>query len=167
MNHGLKLGDEEFEFGLSRAAEGYRLHIGEESIEIDLYPGGEGNWILHTENQMDTISVAVDGDNVHIHLDGETYSLTFEHALDRLSQLNEDASADSVKATMPGSIVSLDVSEGDHVKQGQALLIMESMKMETTIVASRDGVVKTLHLDVGQTFDKDALLVTLEAEAEE
>jgi biotin carboxyl carrier protein len=42
---------------------------------------------------------------------------------------------------------------------------MESMKMETTIVAPRDGVIQAVQFEKAQTFDRDALLLSLEPEA--
>jgi 3-methylcrotonyl-CoA carboxylase alpha subunit len=63
---------------------------------------------------------------------------------------------------MPGSLVAVQIKPGDTVSKGQTLLVMESMKMETTIAAPRDGVVQTVHFDKGQTFDRDALLITLQ-----
>lgn len=164
MQHAFKLNETEYDVGLSRAKEGYRLHVNGKTIAVKLIEGPEGDWILTTGTDVDHITLAQDGDDVYIHLDGETYQLQFEHALQRLAEIAVGAAADSVKATMPGSLVSLDVSEGDHVVTGQTILVMESMKMETTIVAPRDGIVETLHVAVGQTFDKDSLLVTLQPE---
>ena len=167
MQHGLILGEAEYDIGLSRAKEGYRLHVNGKTIAVKLIAGEEGDLVLSTGTSVDHITLAVDGDDTYIHLDGETYHLKFEHALQRLAEVSGGAAADAVKATMPGSLVSLAVAEGDAVVAGQTILIMESMKMETTIVAPRDGLVETLHVGVGQTFDKDALLVTLVAEAGE
>ena len=166
MQHALILGDEEFNLALSRSRDGYRLHLAGRTLPCRLVPGEHGGWVLHTPHGADDLSAAVDGDTVHIHLDGNTYSLRFEHALQRLAQLNEASAADVIKATMPGSLISLAVAGGDTVKQGQVLLVMESMKMETTIVAPRDGVVADLHVEPGQTFDKDAVLLSLEPEEE-
>ena len=72
---------------------------------------------------------------------------------------------DSVGAVLFGETTR--VKEGDQVKTGQSLLVMESMKMETTIVSPRDGVVQGIQFAPGQTFDMDAVLVTLEPEAGE
>lgn len=169
MQHGFKLADTEYNVGLSRAADGYRLHLDGKTIPVNLVAGEEGDWVLTTASEVDHISLAQHGDDVFVHLDGETHQLQFEHALQRLAQMAAGSAEDSVKAAMPGSLVSLAVAEGEQVTTGQTLLVMESMKMETTIVAPRDGVVESLHVAVGQTFDKDALLVTLapaEGEAE-
>lgn len=164
MKHGFKIGEAEYDVGLSRSSDGYCLHINGQSIPFKLFEGEEGGWVLHTDNDVDHLSLALDGDDIYIHLDGETYHLQFEHALQRLAEMGNAAAADIIKATMPGSLVSLAVAEGDQVKSGQSLLVMESMKMETSIVAPRDGVVEAIHFAAGQTFDKDAVLITLQPE---
>jgi biotin carboxyl carrier protein len=96
-----------------------------------------------------------------VHYDGEAYQLKYRHPLDRLAAAAGGSADDSIRAPMPGSIVAVQVSAGDAVTKGQTLLVMESMKMETTIIAPRDGVIETVAFEKGQTFDRDALLVTL------
>jgi biotin carboxyl carrier protein len=63
---------------------------------------------------------------------------------------------------MPGVVKEVRVAEGDAVKEGQALLILEAMKMENEIRAPRDGRVKTLHVAAGDAVDKGARLASLE-----
>ncbi len=167
MQHAFKIRDVEHAVGLSRSPDGYRLHLGERCLEFRLQPGEQGDLVLQCGGTVDHLRVALDGDDVWIHLDGETHCLRFEHALQRLAELNEAAGADVIKAAMPGSLVSLGVAAGDSVHKGQTLLVMESMKMETTIVAPRDGVVAEVRLAPGQTFDKDAVLLSLEPVAGE
>ena len=72
------------------------------------------------------------------------------------------AEEDVLRAPMPGSIVRLEVAPGDAVSAGQTLLVMESMKMETTLAAPRDGTVAEVHFPIAQSFDRDAVLLTLE-----
>jgi acetyl/propionyl-CoA carboxylase alpha subunit len=106
--------------------------------------------------------VVVRGDDVYIHLDGCTYHLHYEHPLERLAHQAHGAAEDGLRAPMPGSLVSVAARPGQAVSKGQALLVMESMKMETTLTAARDGVVAQVHYEPGQTFDRDALLLSLE-----
>ena len=166
MQHAFILNETEYNIGLSRAREGYRLHVAGASLPVQLKPGEEGGWVLSCGDTVRHLAIAVDGDDVWIHLDGETHQLRFEHALQRLAQMNEAAGADAIKAAMPGSLISLSVEVGSHVKKGQILLMMESMKMETTLTAPRDGVVADIRVAPGQTFDKGALLLSLEPEGE-
>jgi 3-methylcrotonyl-CoA carboxylase alpha subunit len=63
---------------------------------------------------------------------------------------------------MPGRIVQVMSRPGETVKKGQALLILEAMKMEHTITAPADGVVKEIHFAAGEQVVEGAELVTLE-----
>ena len=124
MKHGFLINEDAHDVGLSRAGQGYRLHHDGQVMEFDLHPGEAGGWILQSGHQVAQLQIAVDGDDVHIHLNGETYQLRFEHALQRLAQLSDASATDTIKATMPGSLVSLDVAPGDSVKKGQTLLVL-------------------------------------------
>lgn len=65
-----------------------------------------------------------------------------------------------IKAPLPGSIFKLMVREGDKVKAGQTVLVMEAMKMENDIHAASGGVVKELRVKEGQSvLEGDVLLV--------
>lgn len=68
---------------------------------------------------------------------------------------------EDVKAPMPGTILSLAVKQGDQVKRGQVLLILEAMKMENEILSPRDGVVAALAVASGQSVETGSLLCTL------
>jgi acetyl/propionyl-CoA carboxylase alpha subunit len=164
MHHAFKIGDTEVSVELSRAREGYRLHIGEQVIPVNLGTGADGHHWLTVNGETLEVIIAIRGDDVFIHLDGEAFQLTYEHPLDRLAQQAGGASADSVRAPMPGSLVSVAVKVGETVSKGQTLLVMESMKMETTVISPREGVVAEVHQAMGQTFDRDALLITLAPE---
>ena len=63
---------------------------------------------------------------------------------------------------MPGTVISVAVTEGDRVQTGQTLMVIESMKMETGIKATDQAVVKKLHFQPGDTFDRNAVLVSLD-----
>jgi 3-methylcrotonyl-CoA carboxylase alpha subunit len=63
---------------------------------------------------------------------------------------------------MPGRIVRVMSRAGEAVKKGQALLILEAMKMEHTITAPADGVVKEVHFAAGEQVLEGAELITLE-----
>lgn len=56
-----------------------------------------------------------------------------------------DNNEKSIKSPMPGTIVKVYVKVGDKVKKGQALFVMEAMKMEHTMKAPSDGVVKAVN----------------------
>ncbi|TAJ89044.1 MAG: acetyl/propionyl/methylcrotonyl-CoA carboxylase subunit alpha [Reyranella sp.] len=78
-------------------------------------------------------------------------------------QYEATASADAmVRAPLPGKIIDLRVKAGDTVSKGQALLVLEAMKMEHTLAAPADGTVKNLRYAVGEQVPEGAELVEFE-----
>lgn len=82
-------------------------------------------------------------------INGRTYPVTLKDKFDLLLEkmgLNSTAGSkvNNVKAPMPGLIVDLKIQVGDSVKQGDALLILEAMKMENILKSPYEGVVKNL-----------------------
>ena len=71
-------------------------------------------------------------------------------------------SGDSVTAPMPGQIKSIFVREGDKVKAGQKVLIMEAMKLENKLPAPRDGVVKNILIRDGDIVSQGQELIVLD-----
>lgn len=72
------------------------------------------------------------------------------------------ASAESIKAPLPGSIMKVLVTPGQRVKRGDVLLTMESMKMENSIMAERDCTIKAVYVEVGKNVMQDDVLVDIE-----
>ncbi len=69
---------------------------------------------------------------------------------------------DHVGAPMPGIVSSVAVAKGQSVKEGDLLLVVEAMKMETGLYAERAGSVKAVHVQAGGEIDAKDLLVELE-----
>lgn len=65
----------------------------------------------------------------------------------------------SIKAPMPGLIVSFKVKEGDEVKAGDPLVILEAMKMENIIKSPGDGTVKKVLVKKGDSVEKNQVLI--------
>jgi acetyl-CoA carboxylase biotin carboxyl carrier protein len=69
-----------------------------------------------------------------------------------------------VRATIGGSIWQIVAAVGDEVAKDDAILIMESMKMEIPVTAPRAGRVKALHVEAGQVVAEDDVVALLEAD---
>jgi len=76
----------------------------------------------------------------------------------------ESAGHDSnhVTSPMPGKVIRINISEGDQVKKGDVLLIIEAMKMENLIVSPRDAEVKTINIAVNDRVESTTALVEFE-----
>ena len=69
---------------------------------------------------------------------------------------------DHIRAPMPGSVVQVHKQAGDAIMRGETLITIESMKLQITLLAPRDGRLARLLRGVGDTFDKDEIVAELE-----
>ncbi|MFP4623421.1 MAG: acetyl-CoA carboxylase biotin carboxyl carrier protein subunit [Gemmatimonadota bacterium] len=69
-----------------------------------------------------------------------------------------------IRAPMPGLVVRVEVQEGDTVRAGQTVAIVEAMKMENDLKADADGVVARVAVEAGEPVEKGAVLVELAPE---
>lgn len=98
-------------------------------------------------------------EEVHVRLDGRTFVVELPrfgggHGAGG-KQDNE------VRADMPGTVVAIHCKEGDEVTSGQKLLTIESMKLQISMVAPRDGTVAKLPVAANTTFERGAVLAAL------
>jgi biotin carboxyl carrier protein len=71
------------------------------------------------------------------------------------------AEGEEIKAPMPGKILKINVSEGDVVKEGDTVLILEAMKMENDIIANSSGKVKKISVSVNDMVETDDTLLII------
>lgn len=111
--------------------------------------------------------VHADHKNLLVELEGQHYSVVIKDELDQeLDQLGFSSAATKlireIKAPMPGLVLDISVSEGQEVKEGEKLLILEAMKMENSIMIHGDAVIKKILVKSGQAVDKGQVLIELE-----
>jgi 3-methylcrotonyl-CoA carboxylase alpha subunit len=107
-------------------------------------------------------TVVTQGEQAHVFMDGNTYVLERHDAMTHAGD-DEQGHAGGLAAPMPGKIVAISVKAGDAVKKGQALLVMEAMKMEHTIAAPADGTVREIFYAVGDQVAEGAELAAIDA----
>ena len=137
----------------------YGMESGEE-ISIELEPGNTQiirflGLSEHHDDGLRTVFFQVNGQPRQIKVADRT------HEVSRAVQPKADPTDDSqVGAPMPGLIVQINVASGDPVKNGDVLMIIEAMKMQTSVRAERDGTVDAVKVAPGQQIEvKDLLLV--------
>jgi biotin carboxyl carrier protein len=106
-------------------------------------------------------------DAIGVLLRGQFYPVQVEdERARRLAQASRGFTAPSgelaIKSPMPGLIVAVRVSPGQEVKKGEALVILESMKMENELKAPRDGKIGAVRVEARQAVDQGQTLVTIE-----
>lgn len=153
------------EQGADRRSGAYLLHVGDQSHEIEVNETGAGSGFFRIRGHVHAFCMARRGDRVDVWLDGRIHSFEL---VDRSAQRSGAASAqgnlagDTVIAPMPGTILKIHVAAGDDISTHAPLIVMESMKMEMTLAAPRDGRVRAVSCEAGQLVEMGKLLLTLE-----
>ena len=137
------------------------MNVGEAAAEmIALVDTRSGQATIRLGDRTEPIEMAVKGETVFIKAFDRNFTLQIVDPVEQAAQVSGGQS-NSARAPMPGVVVDIQVEAGDKVNKGQALMTIESMKILTVIKAPRDGSVEQIHVRVGQTFDKNAELVSL------
>ena len=146
------------------------------TVNVDTLAIGKGRQLRIADRSYHLSQSSVTGDAVRFTANGIAHSATVlaaddqfavllattRHRLRLVDPFHFEASDDSndgrLTAMMPGRVVKVMATAGDKVKKGQALIIMEAMKMEHTIVSPREGVVERVAFAVGDMVPADAVL---------
>lgn len=105
--------------------------------------------------------------NYTVKINSNIYEIDISSQLDLLIQemglsLGSAQIINDIKAPMPGLILDVLVQVGDTVKEGDYLLVLEAMKMENTLTALGDGVVKSVSVIKGEKVEKNQLLIEID-----
>lgn len=71
------------------------------------------------------------------------------------------AAGEAVKSPMPGNILKINVTQGQQVKEGDVIMILEAMKMENEIVATRSGTIAQIAVSKGAVVETGAVLAVI------
>lgn len=135
----------------------FQVSWAEHVIEVTL-PEGAGAAVIDGLRQRSFAKR--EGDIVSVTLPDDIHRFTVP---DPLARAVAAAGGDAITAPMPGLVKQVSVGQGDAVKAGQTLMVLEAMKMEHALKAPRDGIAAQVLAAEGDQVDDGALLVALEA----
>lgn len=143
----------------------HQVQVRTEAVYVDGTPvqvrrSAAGSFIGTLEGRTERLRAVAHGDTIYVQLRGRSIKV---NRVDPRHATTSGAAggAGASHAPMPGVVVSVLVSVGQQAKKGDALLVIESMKLQMTISATLDGEVAELPLAVGQTFQRNDMLVRL------
>ena len=116
---------------------------------------------------VEIVAVNAEEKTLQIRINNNLYQAQVKNSMDiLLSQMGMSSAvsqkANDLKAPMPGLVLKINVAEGDVVKKGESLLILEAMKMENVLKAAGDGVVKAIKIKEKSTVEKGQLLIQIQ-----
>ncbi len=138
-------------------------HDGEPvNLQWQAEPQATGQYSLRVQldGHYAQATVILQQDNIHIFANGGVHVLQI---FDPVVHAQDEGGAHpgGLTAPMPGKIIAISVAAGDKVKSGDALLVMEAMKMEHTIHAPTDGIVEEVFFNIGDQVTDGVELISL------
>ena len=127
--------------------------------------------LLVDGRSMPVVVTPIDDGRVRVTVNGRTRVVRVQDEHDLLLErfglaAAAEAGEHEVRAPMPGLVLSVMVSEGQSVDEGDSLLVLEAMKMENELRAPAAGVIQTIHVAADEAVDKDALLIEIDVDAD-
>jgi biotin carboxyl carrier protein len=144
-----------------------RFTAGDQQFDVSFKMLGENHYRLTVDGKSTEAFVVRGDQGKHVIVKGSSF---FVQDADELPQRRgkpgggEEAPGE-VTPPMPAVVVRILVKEGDRVKKGQGLVVVTAMKMETTLAAPRDGLVRKINTSVHAKVAPGDILVEIEEEA--
>lgn len=137
-----------------------------ESSDIISIHDGEYNLIRNNESVNAKITPSNNPKKLQVEVNGETFDVEIKDELDQMLEvmgfgMTSTRIIKEIKAPMPGLVLDISVQEGQEVKEGDRILILEAMKMENSIMTHTDATIKTIRVKPGQAVEKGQVLVDL------
>lgn len=132
----------------------YKITVNGKLYDVSVEEVGE---ILGGVQASKTISTFINTDNANTNNNNNEKQISNKPQ----DSIPIDENAISIKAPMPGTILSFNVSVGDTVSEGQVLAILEAMKMENELVAPASGKVKSIHVEKGSSVVENQIILQI------
>jgi biotin carboxyl carrier protein len=135
-------------------------------VEWDLVQVGEHTWhILYKGYSFlaEILKADFEQKTMALRINGHTYQLEAKDEMDLLLEkmgmsIHSAGKASQLKAPMPGLILEIKVAEGQQVKKGDPLFILEAMKMENVLKSPVDAIVQSIRVNKGENVEKNHVL---------
>ena len=148
---------------LSAIVDGRRVDLEYENVD------GLGQLLVLSEGSSYAVSIEGHTCQMGITIAGHLYGVQIEDERERAAMAAERAAGKAgglLKSVMPGVVIQFLAAEGDHVKKGQPLLILEAMKMQNEIESPSDGVLTAFFVREGEAIGSGGKLARIEATPE-
>ncbi len=135
-------------------------------IAYSFTPLGNNRFTFILDGTSHLIHIIKENGIYHVHLEGEYFPVNVEderfRELKKLVELSAEGQGEEcILAPIPGLIAKILINEGDDVKKGDGLIILEAMKMENEIKADNDGVIQKILIHEGDSVEKDQDLLII------
>lgn len=165
MKYVTTIDNQEFEI---EVVDEHHIRIGERLLQVDFESvSGQPVFSLILDGKSYEAFVYQGDEDWDVLLRGRQYQVKVEDERERRLKAAGGAGAAEggefhLKAPMPGLVVSVQVEEGQEVKKGQVILILESMKMQNELKAPRDGKISRIRVKAGESVEQKQPMLSMQ-----
>ena len=163
MVYSFWLDGKEFKINITDTPRG-TLHVNMEDRTYDLRMEqlNDDEFLLNIEGRIYDTVITANTNSYAVHLNGKSYQLEKKSASKILGMSSARQTQRDVKTAMPGKIVKVLAEEGASMEEGQAVLILEAMKMQNEIKTPKVGILRRIHYKAGESVEAGAVLFTMD-----
>ncbi|MCC6181368.1 MAG: acetyl-CoA carboxylase biotin carboxyl carrier protein subunit [Bacteroidia bacterium] len=160
-------GDKEFKTDISSTSTHLTGTLNNTEFKADIIRIREGVYHLLKDNvsyNLEVVKYMAEDKKLFVKINNSPYTLDIKDKYDELLHnlgLDNLASkkVNDIKAPMPGMVLNILVAEGQEVKKGDALIVLEAMKMENILKSPTDGTIKKIAINKGVAVEKNQILI--------
>ena len=144
------------------------VKINDNEYKCELIKASNSVYLLKLENNIYDVTVNELGNGRYgilvqgYYFETEVKTRLREQAEEYLKNKTDISNKGVLKAPMPGLVVKVNVNEGDKVKAGDILIVLEAMKMENNLKSVHSGTIKKIQYSEGDNVEKDDVIITIE-----
>ena len=114
--------------------------------------------VKYVENHTAEMRIVIDGVSLTINMHTKLDEIVYKTA----GKSGTGSGQINLRSQIPGKVVSVEVNEGDKLKKGDVVCVLESMKMQVSVKSHKDGEVKNLKVKEGNSVNKNDILAEIE-----
>jgi acetyl/propionyl-CoA carboxylase alpha subunit len=168
MKYIARIEDKNYQIDITETDGNLEVKLNGKPVSVDFSQVKPPNFFSFlVDNRSFDVEIIKNSESYWVNMNGRKYECFLED--EKISRLKDIAGfkkeilhEKELKTPMPGLVLAIEVKEGDLVKTGQGVAIVEAMKMENELKAKFDGKVKKIKVKPGQAVDKDEVLVIFE-----
>ena len=161
-----RIGDKIWQFDQIENNSKQFLYEKEDRLNYNFKSLGNNRFVLIIDGQSHLVQIIKENSTYHVHLDGDYFPVRVEdeqiRALKSLVEQSKQTNSEyKVIAPIPGLITKIKINEGDKIRSGEGLVILEAMKMENEIKSETEGIIKRILVKEGMPVEKDQELLVI------
>ena len=163
MKYNLKINKKIVSFELEEEGNGYKIVLDKKKYSAELVKIDSNLYSFICDGSTYTIAIQKEGKRIDLFFKGDLFSYEIPSQRDKGGTENTSG-IDKISAPMPGRVVKL-LKEGvDIVLEGEGVVVVEAMKMESELKTTIDGKITDISVKEGDTLDLGAHILTVESQ---